>query len=196
MPNLFPPKVTVFTSFVELGKRLAFSSMFSVSDLDPVTTITRYRFRDNNGTAASGFFLQNGIRKASNVWFEIDASQLASVFFQSALIISNESITVEAFDGQFWSASSIGSVYSVVPNIRAPNVAASNTSILSTETLAVDGLVSATDPDGYPITKFLFVDRSFGAGGVILQLAVSKRRRQFGFRLTRQICTCFVTPAG
>ena len=90
MPNIFPPKVTVFTSAVELGKRLAFSGMFSVADLDPLTTITRYRFRDNDGAAASGFFLHNGVRKAANVWFEIDASQLANVFFQSALIISNQ----------------------------------------------------------------------------------------------------------
>ena len=96
MPNLFPPKVTVKDSFVELGNKIAFSGMFSVADLDPVTTISRYRFRDNSNAATSGYFTLNGVKQNANAWIEIDAGQIASVFFQSALIISTESIAVDS----------------------------------------------------------------------------------------------------
>ncbi len=170
MPNLFPPKVTVKESFVELGKKLSLSSMFTVADLDPVTTITRYRFRDNSNVAASGFFTLDGVRQNAGVWIEIEASQLTSVFFQSALVISNESIGIEAFDGLHWSSSSFGSVFSVVPNIRRPLITATDASILSSEGLLVTNIVQSTDPDGYPITKYLFVDRSLNASGGFFSL--------------------------
>lgn len=171
MPNLFPPKVTVKDTFVQLGNASSFASMFTVADLDPGTVITKYRFRDNSTLATSGYFTLNGVRQNANVWIEIDASQLANVFFHSALIISSESIGIEAFDGLHWSDSAFGNVFSVTPNIRKPIITAQNTSILSSEGLLVSDFVHATDPDGYPIQKFLFVDRSLNPGGGFFSIA-------------------------
>jgi serralysin len=164
MPNLFPPKVTVHDSVVELGKKISLASMFSVSDLDPNTTITKYRFRDNSGVAITGSFEINGVVQPANVWFEINAADLSKIFYRAGLVISSESISVEAFDGQFWSQTAVGNVFSVVPNVRVPIITAGNTSVLSSESLVINQLVSAVDPDGYPIQKYLFVDRSFGPG--------------------------------
>lgn len=175
MPNLFAPKVTVFDTPVELGQDVGFSSLFSVADLDPGTVITKYRFRDNSASATSGYFTLNGIKQAANVWIEIDASQITNVFFQSALLISSESIGIEAFDGQFWSASGFGTIFSVVPNIRKPVINAQNASILSSEGLIVSNFVSASDPDGYPISRYLFVDRSFNTYGGFFSLAGVKQ---------------------
>lgn len=170
MPNLFPPKVTVFDTPVQLEQDVAFSSLFSVADLDPGTVITKYRFRDNGSAATSGYFTLNGVKQAANVWIEIDASQINNVFFQSALIISSESIGIEAFDGLFWSDAAFGTIFSVEPNIRKPEIVAQNTSVLSSEGLLVSSFVSASDPDGYPIQKFLFVDRSFNQFGGFFSL--------------------------
>ncbi len=163
--NFFPPAVNVKQTNLEIGSSVQFSSLFDVLDLDPGATATRYRFRDNSTYAPGGYFVLNNVRQTSGVWIEVDASQIAGLYYRSGLVISAESIGIQAFDGQFWSTASYGDVNTVAANVRQPIVSASNFSVTGFEGLAVDGLVSASDPDGYAITKFRFVDRSTNSTG-------------------------------
>ena len=89
---------------------------------------------------------------------EVTAAELADVTYHSGAIISSELVTIEAFDGLFWSTPGLGTFFSVTPNINVPIVTGSNLVVTALESIAVDGFVSASDPDGYPILEYMFID--------------------------------------
>ncbi len=158
MPNLFPPLVNVISADVEIGKTIGLANLFSVIDLDQNTTITKYRFRDNSSYVGGGKFVMNGVTQASGLWIEIDASQLSNVYYKAGLIVSDETISIQAYDGKYWSPEASGILRTVIANVQPPVITATDGSVLGFEGLIVSSLFSATDPDGYAIQKYKFID--------------------------------------
>ncbi|MCP4081122.1 MAG: hypothetical protein GY819_07540 [Planctomycetaceae bacterium] len=162
MSNNFPPTVQVTGGNVELGDTILLSSMFEVSDVDPDSEVTKIRFRDSSTAATSGVFIDNvtGTAYAQGQVIEIDYSDLYRVSYRAAPTIGGELISVEAYDGLFWSEPGTGSVFSVVPNVNPPIVVADDFLVVATESVSLAPFVDAFDPDGYPILEYMFVNRS------------------------------------
>lgn len=179
MTNQFPPRVTIEDTSVELGRQFLFRNSISVEDLDPDSTVVRYRFRDNNATASSGFFVFQGERVDANIWFTVEASELNQLFYRAGLVISAESVGAQAFDGQFWSEGAFGIVATTSVNDMAPTVSLSNFNVLATEPIRIDQFIEASDANGDLIETYWLVDRRsndnggfFTVGGVRQESAV------------------------
>jgi hypothetical protein len=82
--NNFPPSVTTQDSTVELGSDFALQGRFSVSDIDPGSVVTKYRFRDSNTAAQSGYFTLSGVRWQQGLALEVNAADLHKVSFGGA----------------------------------------------------------------------------------------------------------------
>jgi hypothetical protein len=165
MANNFPPTVTVFGANVELGDSVLLSQVFSVSDVDPGSVVTRFRFRDSSTDPESGFFTFAGVPVQQGVVIEKPWSDLSQVRYHAGSVIGGELISVEAFDGLFWSDPGIGTMYSVQPNVTDPVAEGTDFSVVAFETIGISQFVSASDPDGYPITEYMFVNRSQDING-------------------------------
>lgn len=169
MSNFFPPSVTLRATNVEIGDKVLLSSLLTTSDLDG-NPITKVRFRDNGAINYSGFFVLNGVSRSANVWHEVDATQLTSLYYYAGLIESAESIGVQVFDGQFWSTAVFNTVTTITANKFAPQVTAADSSVLETEIRTVANIISTTDQDGNAIVRYRFIDRatSTNSGNFVL----------------------------
>ena len=183
MANNFPPGVTAKQGIVELGKSIAFSSLFDVFDLDPNSTVERVRFRDDGALATSGFFTVNGTRQNANQWVEIDYADISSVRYAAAVTIESESFNVQVYDGQFWSNVDNNILFSVTPNDDPAVITTETGSILAYEERSLDGLFTAADPDGYPIEFYYLVDRDASANGGYLTVNGIRKESGRWFRI-------------
>jgi hypothetical protein len=165
MPNLFPPRVSLNLNVVEVGERLTLASMLEVTDLDSGSTVTRYRIRDNGNAAYSGYFVVDGDRKQPGVWIDVTAAQLSSTYYQAALIADAESVSVQVYDGLFWSNIDQNQVYTTSANRFAPEVTPVPGSVLATEAINFQSFFDVTDRDGNAILSYRFVDRARNANG-------------------------------
>lgn len=167
MSNNFPPTVDVQGANVEIGSSKLLGNMFTVSDVDPDSEVFRIRFRDSNTAPTSGYFFNNttGQAYAQGQVIEIDYADLFQISYQSAPDINSELISVEAFDGLYWSNPGSGTVATVLPNINPPIVTVSDFNVVATEYIALSPFIDAYDPDGYPIQEYMFVNRSSDING-------------------------------
>jgi len=160
MANTFPPTVTITGANVQLGTSVLLSEMFSVADIDPDSFVSQFRFSDRSTNAQTGRFSVNGSFIQQGLVVQLPWDQLHTVRYHAGSVIGSELISVEAFDGMFWSDPGVGAIFSVVPNVSAPVATGTDFSVVALESVAMSPFVSATDPDGYPILEYLFVDRS------------------------------------
>ncbi len=165
MANNFRPNVIANETIVQIGRQVALRDMFSVSDLDPNSTVTKYRVRDNSSLPEGSFIVQAGTRKAANTWIEFNANQLNSFYYRAGLVIGNETFSVQAFDGEHWSNVGVDTLFTVEFNSRRPFVQLDSTTVLSNEKIPVTDFMSAFDPDGFPIDFYQFVDRQVNSNG-------------------------------
>ena len=91
--------------------------------------------------------------------FTINAADLDNLLYIGGSNISNEEITIEAYDGFHWSVPVSLRAYTAVNNVTRPIASTSNTSVLGNESIAATSFISAFDPDGHPILKFYLKDR-------------------------------------
>lgn len=160
MANIFRPNVTLLENRVEIGRKLAFRSMFTVSDFDQGSVVTKYRFRDNNLAAYSGFFTVAGVRQVAGAWIEVNASQVHTVRYNAGLIVGSESVSVQVFDGLFYSNVRAGQVATIIANTQRPTLTTTNGSVLSSETTQLGPLMTYSDPEGAPAAFYSVIDRS------------------------------------
>ncbi len=165
MANQFPPRVSLNLNVVEVGERLTLASMLEVTDLDPDSTVTRYRIRDNGNAAYSGYFVVDGDRKQAGLWVNVTAAQLSSTYYQAALIADSESISVQVYDGLFWSNFDQDQVYTTSQNRFAPEVSVIPGSVLATEATMIQDFFTVTDREDNAILSYRFVDRATNANG-------------------------------
>ena len=170
MPNLFPPKVTAITQTVELNETLPLHKLYTWADLDAGATIEKIRVRDGSLQIESGAFVLDNVVQPANTWIEVDAADFNKLRYRSAFKVHNEAFSIMIFDGKFWSEASEGRLYTVARNRVPPFLTATAFSIQSSEAQKVEELLTATDPDGYPMTKYAFVDRSGNHNGGFFSL--------------------------
>ncbi len=158
MPNNFAPIAKVNASSIEIGSKTLFSNLISVLDLDG-NEILKYRVRDNGSVNYSAFLTKSSVRLNAGQWYEFNASELASVYFNAALIASGESISVQAYDGR-WSSVASGIITTINGNFFAPVIETIDGSVLADEFATITELFTASDRDGDPIVQYRIADRS------------------------------------
>ena len=157
------PVVTVVTKYLLLNQLISAADLFSVSDPDG-DTITRYRFTDLSTDALSGYFQLDGNRRPQGTQSEITSGQLPSFEFVASSNIGNERIRIQAFDGSLWSNPVELQVIYVRENTTKPIVTASAVTMVESDYIQLNTFISATDPDGWPVTRFYLRDQDTTGG--------------------------------
>ena len=162
--NLFPPNVDAIATSVQIGDSVAFRNLFEASDLDgnPIQTL---RFRDNGGAAASGFFTVRGIKQTSNIFIQVDISELDFIRYHAGLIESNETFSVQVGDGERLSQIDTAVANTIRQNFFAPTVTPIPGSVLATERIEAATLFSVSDPEDNPILRYFFADSKTNVNG-------------------------------
>lgn len=147
-----PPLLSVNAQVVPINGQLAFTDMFTLSDLeDNVQTVS---VRDNG--AGGGFFTLFGNRLEANRFHEIRFDQLNSVVYNGADRRLGETFSIQAFDGEFRSQLATAPVFTgnarpVVNPIEGARVAAAD-SIPATD------IFNVTDADNDAIESYFIND--------------------------------------
>lgn len=163
--NFFPPSVSARVTSVQIGDSVAFSNMFTASDLDG-DDITLFRFRDNSAAATSGFFTVRGVRQASNTFIEVGANDLAFVRYQAGLIESSETFSVQVGDGGTeLSSVDVAVVNTITGNFFAPTIEVTPGFVQERGILDPQTLFEVSDPEGNPPVRFFFADRNANQNG-------------------------------
>ena len=154
------PIVTVdFAESVQLNTGVLASQLFSVSDPDG-DAITRLRFTDLNGGAATGFFRLNNTDQVNGSVTEIAFSELANLAYFGGAAVSNEFVRIQAFDGIDWSVPVTTRIFTTgLTNQIRPTANVSSVNVLANENRIGDTFISASDPDGFPILRYFLRDR-------------------------------------
>ncbi len=186
MANNFPPTVFADNATVELNQTIAPNGRFTVDDVDPNSVVTRYRFRDSVTTPQSGYFTFDGVPWQQGTVLEVAAADLYRVRYRSAALISSELITIQAFDGVYWSDPGAATYFTVTPNIDPPVISGTNMSVAAMEFFKVSDFISAADPNGYPILNWLINDGVNNAASGYFQLDGVNLAQQTWHNLTSE----------
>lgn len=143
---------------VLLGTPLQVAELFTVTDPDG-DAITSYEFTDLSGAPLTGRFRAAGSLQANGSTVQISASQLGSFQYIGGGDVSNELIRIRAFDGQDFSVAQTVRIYSTTQNNTRPVITAEPSFVLENEFRLGTALLSASDPDGFPIQRFFLRDR-------------------------------------
>ena len=167
--NLFPPQVTALQTTVQIGDSVAFSNMFDASDLDG-DAIQTVRFRDSDGLATSGFFTVRGVRQAAGVFIEVDFDEINTVRYQSGLIESYESFSVQVSDGERFSTVDLALANTVPQNFFPPEIETFNQSLQENRSIAASSFINVTDPENNPILRYFVSDSRNNENGGFFEL--------------------------
>ncbi|MFM7118513.1 MAG: hypothetical protein ACKO0N_17945 [Planctomycetota bacterium] len=157
------PVVTVVTKYLLLNQLISAADLFTVSDPDG-DTITRYRFTDLSSEPLSGYFQLDGERRAQGALSEITSAQLPSFDFVASSTIGSERIRIQAYDGALWSNPVELQVIYVRENTTKPIVTASALTMVESDYVNLNSFITATDPDGWPITLYYLRDQQTTGG--------------------------------
>ncbi|TWC06727.1 autotransporter passenger strand-loop-strand repeat protein [Bradyrhizobium macuxiense] len=131
---------------------IAATGLFSVTDADS-DTMTQYAFWDTGG---NGHFVVNGVVQAADTEIDVSAANLSQVSYVFGPGGSpSDTLYVRANDGSEWSS---WTAFTATATNQAPTVAVANVLTVSGQTFAAANLVTATDADGDPITKYALWD--------------------------------------
>ena len=157
------PEVFVDDLVLLLGNSINGLNIGTASDPDG-DAITRWRFMDTYGAESSGYLRLNGIKRGANGWVTVDSDQLHTVEYKAGSEIGRETLRVQVFANGQWSKVKEFFAYSATVNDERPEVFATPFNVVAYDKIEVQDWVSATDPDGQPITEFKFRDRKKGGG--------------------------------
>ncbi|MFO1109773.1 MAG: M10 family metallopeptidase C-terminal domain-containing protein [Bradyrhizobium sp.] len=149
------------------GQSIAASSLFSATDAngDPLT----YYLYDNTPAANSGHFVVNGTVVSAQTPTPVTAAQLAQTTFVAGAASTSDDLLVIVYDGKTFSNGGVYSEFHVnvaaATTNQAPvlTVPSANVSATAGQSIAASSLFSATDPDGDPVTYYLY-DNTPAAG--------------------------------
>ena len=146
---------------LELNSSISASELFSTSDPDG-DAIDFYFVQDFQPTATGGFFELGGSPQPNGSRFRVEASELSTLTYRAGSNPGFEGFRVIAVDvnGQFSSGGNFARINSVRPtNLVRPIVQDISTSVVANESIPITDLLSAFDPDGFPITRWFIRDR-------------------------------------
>ncbi len=160
------PVVTASNQTVGANSLTAVSGWFSVTDADG-DAITKYVFYDDTSDA-SGYFVLAGVAQPVKQSITVLPTQLGSLYFHSGTV--SDHLYVAAWDslqpGQTDLTVSVSTPAATLNH--APVVTASNQTVTAGSIIAASSLFAASDPDGDPITKYVFYDDTSGSGYFVL----------------------------
>ncbi len=159
MPDT-PPLVSVLPEVVAINGLIDFRDMFTVTDPDPGAQVQLYRFRDNG--VLGGRFQINGASQATNTWVEITALQLSSVKYRGDNVKSQETYSVQVYDGLFWSNVATSTI---TTGNSTPVFTATDGRVAPFEKIKISTRFSFTDADNDPILRYQFIDRNSNVDG-------------------------------
>jgi len=159
-PVVPPPVVTTSNVDFAFNQTVALSSLFTVTDPNGLH-ITRYQLWDSNRDPNSGHFVVNGAPQAAGVVIDITAAQVPQTTFVVGSSAS-DNLQIRAFNGAAWSAAddAYWAPFTVTPGYPKPVVTTSNVTLTRTQTVALSGLFSVSDPNGRSITRYQLWDSS------------------------------------
>jgi hypothetical protein len=155
-----PPIVKSQPAVIPINGERKLTSLYSVIDIDEDSEVTRVRVRDN--VLGRGYFELGGNILTPNVFHEIPAFQLESVNYHGASFFTQETFTVQVYDGGLWSNQATtpittGNVSPVVEGVEGR--------VSATDEVKISDYVNITDGDNDQITRLMFVDRRNNDGG-------------------------------
>jgi Ca2+-binding RTX toxin-like protein len=181
-PRLFPTQ----TRYVLLNTAINASELFTVTHPND-EPITRYSFWDQLSSATSGFFRLSGSPLANGQKHFASSAELSSMQFVAGSQIGSEEIRIQARDLFNWSQELTVRVFFVRPNVTPPTVSGRSVSVLESERVFLSDLITAADPDGWPITRIMVRDANGGDSGFFQS---SDRRTDLP-----QVTAHYLTPA-
>ncbi len=165
--NLFRPRINGLDKTLQIGKRIAVGELFEYLDLDG-NPIHQISVLDTTQARTSGYWRLGGKRLDSGQWHTFSAADMSRLKFQSGLVVGIDKvqIRVQDTDGvtQRWSLVDTIDITTVEQNNRPPTVSVDDIQGLASETYALAGSISATDPDGYDILRYKV--KYWGAGSL------------------------------
>ncbi|MES2148657.1 MAG: DUF4214 domain-containing protein [Pseudomonadota bacterium] len=155
-----PPQVAQLATSVEADTTVALASLFSATAHSGLP-VTLYKIVNPNG---GGKLVLNGAANAATPAQQaqegmaiIAASDLDKVQYVGADTPGSETLVISAFDGQSW-----GTAYLPIASVKsAPPLVTPATAFLEPgQPVALSSLFSVSDPDGRPISYYIFQDSS------------------------------------
>jgi Peptidase M10 serralysin C terminal len=160
------PIVTpTITKYLLLNSVISASELFTVRDPDD-DPITRYSFWDQSANAATGFFRVRGAPQPNGQKTFVAASDLSQTEYVAGSQIGSETIRIAARDLFNFGAEATIQIFFVKANVTAPMLSTRSFSILESESIFLNTIVTASDPDGWPIQTYYFRDSNSGLSGI------------------------------
>ncbi len=170
------PVVTAFDTNLLLGSSIFGTDLFIASDPDN-DPISVYQIFDANTSTTSGFFQLNGTALAAGVWQTITAADIGNLLYFAGTAIQSDQFRIRVFDGNSWSSVSVANLYTVRANTTKPTGKIMDFGVTGNEVIAVKDLIVASDPDGYPIQKYRFLDReAYSTSGYFVLNGVAQQQ--------------------
>ncbi len=161
------PIVTpTITKYLLLNSVISASELFTVRDPDG-DPITRYSFWDQSANAATGFFRVRGAPQPNGQKTFVAASDLSQTDYVAGSQIGSETIRIAAKDLFDFGADATIQIFFVKPNVTAPTLSTRSFTVLESESIFLNTIVTASDPDGWPIQTYYFRDSNGGISGVL-----------------------------
>ena len=159
-----PPRVSPTNAVVPINGQIAFSDLFTVTDLE--NNVELISVRDNG--VGGGFFTQNGRVLAPNVFHEIEFGDLDEVVYNGGTTRAGELFSVQAFDSDSRSALVTariltGNTLPVIGFTPDPRVRVN-------QSIAASQLFTASDADGDTIVKYFIADQNATIGSGFFEL--------------------------
>lgn len=163
------PVVTHFNTNIFLNSVIKAEDLFSVFDADG-DAIRSLFVEDYQSDPTGGFFRLNGVAFENGSRFRVEAEDLPNLEYVSGSRIGWEGFRVIALDdaGEISSPADSGRLYTVRDNVSRPIVNNRPFEALANEATDLGNIISAFDPDGYPITQYWLRDRSVDEGFLTL----------------------------
>ena len=184
--NLFRPRINGIDKTLSFGKRVSVDQLFQYLDLDG-NPLYKISVLDATQARKSGYWRLGRNRLDSGQWHTFSAEEMSRLSFRSGLVVGIDKVQlrVQDTDGvtQRWSLIETIDVTTVENNDRPPVATIEDISALASESYEMGDYISASDPDGFDITRYRVKYK--GAGSLMLNGVKLAKKQWHTFNASR-----------
>ncbi|MEC8346302.1 MAG: M10 family metallopeptidase C-terminal domain-containing protein, partial [Planctomycetota bacterium] len=184
--NLFRPRINGIDKTLSFGKRISVDQLFQYLDLDG-NPLYKISVLDATQARKSGYWRLGRNRLDSGQWHTLSAEEMSRLSFRSGLVVGIDKVQlrVQDTDGvtQRWSLIETIDVTTVENNDRPPVATIEDISALASESYEMGDYISASDPDGFDITRYRVKYK--GAGSLLLNGVKLAKKQWHTFNASR-----------
>ena len=184
--NLFRPRINGIDKTLSFGKRVSVDQLFQYLDLDG-NPLYKISVLDATQARKSGYWRLGRNRLDSGQWHTFSAEEMSRLSFRSGLVVGIDKVQlrVQDTDGvtQRWSLIETIDVTTVENNDRPPVATIEDISALASESYEMGDYISASDPDGFDITRYRVKYK--GAGSLLLNGVKLAKKQWHTFNASR-----------